>query len=108
MKSKKNLLVFLFLALFSLSNAQDKYEFLVISFYPVDGSLVINMDGKDYLEEKIKWKHDDSETKGVNPLLKKVKEFQDQNWEVMSFNTNSVSQFGKEAFYFYLKRKKKS
>ncbi len=101
---KKFLLIAAFLVAANIAFAQDKYEFMTIT-YELSGSSSITMsiDGKEFLSEKVSLPKGSNSEFNMNPLLAKVKEFQDKGWEVMSFNT-AVS-----TFYFhiaYLKKKK--
>ena len=111
MKTKNKIIltiIFLFVTVINM-NAQQKYEFMTISFYYNVSSkeILISIDGKEFLKEEVKMEKKDADYCNTNPLLSKVKEYQDKGWEVMSFHT--VNTAGSSIGYnhiAYLRKKK--
>lgn len=104
MKKSHILLTIVFLMFAYYSKSQDKYEFTIIEYSTFTSSLSISKDGIDFGSEKIAV----GSGHNANPLLLKVKEFQDKGWEVMSFNTllgGNNNDFNK-VHMAYLRRKK--
>jgi hypothetical protein len=101
---KKLFLIAVLIISANIAFAQDKYEFMMIT-YEVSGAstIAVSIDGKEFLSEKVSLPKGSNSGFNVNPLLSKVSEYQDKGWELMSFSS-SVS-----AYYFhvaYLKKKK--
>ena len=88
-KIKKSILLVLLVFSAFVNMAQEKYEFMTITYYITLSSKVtlISIDGKDFLKEEVALEKEAADKCNTNPLLLKVKEYQDKNWEVMSFNT---------------------
>lgn len=99
------------LLLFSFfTKAQDKYDFVVISYQMNYGDLTVSLNGKDVSQEYIKLPKDVKFQQNANPLLLKVNEYQDANWEVMSFDVTSESagSASSNTRYFAFLRKKRT
>jgi hypothetical protein len=105
---KKSILFTTLILTFALSvQSQDKYEFTIIEYSTFEGKLAISKDGLEFGSEKV----DVGSGFNANPLLAKVKEFQEKGWEIMSFNTllagNNTNR-NNEIYFAYLRRKKTS
>jgi hypothetical protein len=87
MKTKQILLIIAFLGLTLISKAQDKYEFMIISYFPQAKYLAIAIDGKEVIHEDVS--ADKHEKVSGSYLLKKVSEYQDKDWEVITFTNAS-------------------
>ncbi len=103
MKTKHILFTIALLFSVTFLNAQDKYEFAVIEYVTGNNTISISIDGIDFIKEK----HEIKQGKSIhhaNPFLLKIKEYQDQDWEVM--NMHAVV-FGNtdETFFAYLRKK---
>lgn len=93
MKTKKILLTIALFTFVAFVNAQEKYQFMSISYTDYGGmrrELQISIDGNDFLVEDIELKKKEKATFNTNPLLAKVKEYQDKGWEVMNLYTTAV------------------
>ncbi len=93
-------------------NAQDKYEFMIIEYSTMDNVVSMSIDGLEFKKEKINWDKHDKSGYNANPLLEKVKEYQDKDWEVMNINTQiggGYTQGGStnnsEIYFAYLRKK---
>jgi len=93
-------------------NAQDKYEFMIIEYSTMDNVVSSSIDGIEFKKEKINWGKHDQSGYNANPLLEKVKEYQDKDWELMSFNTQiggtsftGGSNNSSEIYFAYLRKK---
>ena len=110
MNTKNILLTIVLLLSALLVSAQDKYEFMIISYFPQAKYLAVAIDGKEVLHEDVT--ADKHEKASGSYLLKKVSEYQDKDWEVITF-TNASHVFtaagsgnSDQEFYAYLKKKK--
>ncbi len=83
----KIIITTLFIVFSMCIQAQDKYQFMMIRYTLLKAHINISIDGEQCLKEDVDVSGID---KGcANPLLKKVKEYQDKGWEVMNFTNNS-------------------
>ncbi|MES2679410.1 MAG: hypothetical protein V4635_05970 [Bacteroidota bacterium] len=109
MKAKR---ITLTITLFILSltyKAQDKYEFMTISYETFYHDLVVCVDGKEIIAEEIKLEKAEKGILNCNPLLKKISEYQQQDWEVVTFNTSGLTVgSGTRLLYVAFLRKKKN
>ena len=106
MKTKHFIItVSLFLSSFYLK-AQDKYDFMSIYFNGTSDIVSISINGKEYLEQKMDLDKKEKNGVNLNPLFRKVEEYQQQDWEVMSYNTIAAGQSGNLNYYAFLKKKK--
>ena len=91
-------------------NAQEKYEFAILEFNTVWHEMSFSTD-EGFKVEVFKVAGKDFQNCDARPFLKKVKEFQEQKWEVMNFATQlsspEQSSMGPqyEVYFAYLKRK---
>ncbi|MES2133064.1 MAG: hypothetical protein V4506_11985 [Bacteroidota bacterium] len=83
---KKFFLVAVLVISASIAVAQDKYEFMTIN-YLTQRTITISIDGEIFLKEKVELSKEESTEFNTNPLLKKVKEYQDKGWEILNFNS---------------------
>jgi hypothetical protein len=108
MKTKKILLTITLLALTLFINGQDKYEFLTIEFNTSLSILTVSIDGDNYIKEVVELPKAER-LSNSNPVLKKVKEYQDKDWEVMSFNNHTIALstvMTYNVYFAYLRKKK--
>jgi hypothetical protein len=111
MKTKQILLTIALLFFSLFINAQDKYEFLIISYTTDYGHLTVLLNGKEITRENIELPKDIRGKDNANPLLLKVNEYQDKDWEVMSFDvatSNIGSSNSQSQIYFAFLRKKRA
>jgi hypothetical protein len=93
--------VIFFLAVLSGLQAQDKYEFAVITYgwnWP-NSKVTASVNGELYTAEEVKEK-DKKGLYDLNPVIKKVNEFVAQGWEV--FSTGG----GDNLIHYYLRKRK--
>lgn len=83
--------------------AQEKYEFMIIQYRNLQ--LSISIDGVDYKYEEPDFTGQKRTTFNANPLLNKVKEYQEKNWEVINFET-VFDNLGAQATFVYLRKKR--
>jgi hypothetical protein len=101
------LLSFFLLTTFN-SYSQEKYEFMSIKFLNTGEFLhefTISMNGDQLLYEKIKLGSDERSNLNVNPLFKKVKEYQERGWEIMTFNEMLAARSTTIIYTAYLRKK---
>lgn len=90
-----------------LTNAQDKNEYMVIEFnYNLKNEIQISIDGKQYLEEKADYSPTEKAAHNINPLFKKVTEYEAKGWELMYFHTIGTQGYVAYVYFAYLKKKK--
>jgi hypothetical protein len=101
---KKLFLIAVFVVSANIAFAQDKYEFMAINYQIANPSLIaVSIDGVEFSKEKVSLPKESNDVLNINPLLLKVKEYQDKGWEIVSFHTATGS------YYFhiaYLRKKK--
>jgi hypothetical protein len=107
MKTKHIFFTLLFLLLLVFAKAQDKYEFMIIS-YEAQFKISISIDGNMFLSEKVNLPKEQNYQLNANPLLLKVKEYQDKGWEIITLNTQVAGSTGNGCTYFAYLRKKKN
>jgi len=84
--------------------AQEKYEYAVITYRPVTRNVEVSINGIEYKtiippKEKMKGAAD------VNPALEEVNKMADDNWEL--FDTGySIGDATMHSYAFFLRRKK--
>ena len=109
MKKNKVFLTIMFLVLTNTIFCQDKptkYQFMVIEYVGPPGKWIsVSIDGEKFSLESVVYESWEKETPNANPLLSKVKEYQNKDWEVMNFETQ-ISSGGNEFFFAYLRKKK--
>ena len=79
--------------------AQDKYQFMIIQFNTFGSTIYVSIDGATFTKEHIELAKEERDSYNPNPLLKRVKEYQDKGWEVMSFNFENLQ------YISYLRKK---
>ena len=88
------------------AQSQEKYEFAILEYSTYDGLLSISKDGLEFSKEKT----EAASGYNANPLLTKIKDWQEKDWEVMQFNTVLAGREGNknnEIYFAYMRRKKK-
>jgi uncharacterized protein YqgQ len=108
MKTKHILFTSLFLLLVLFSKAQDKYEFMTIGYDYIYKEIIISINGKEFLKEKLELPKEERSHLNTNPLLAKTIEYQDKGWELMNFETyvRTAGSLGVPDYIAYLKKKK--
>jgi hypothetical protein len=113
MKTKHLLFTAALIACSFFGNAQNKYQFMIIEYSTMDKEVAISIDGKEFFKEGVDFAGQKKSGYNATPLLKKVSEYQDQDWEVMSFNTqiggasfSNYSGNNSEIYFAYLRKKK--
>lgn len=90
MNKYRMMIVFLLFAVAKIS-AQEKYEYLNISWASWNNSkLSISTNGTGFTEEKIELPKGESSIFNTNPLFQKINEYQNQNWEIITINSYPV------------------
>jgi len=84
-------------------NAQDRYDYAVISFKPASLELMVSQNGTDF--KKIEVTEDEVKNKyfDTNAALKEVNKMGADGWEL--FNTNSFFAGTAPAYVYFLRRK---
>lgn len=102
----KVLSIFILLTFALLAKGQDKYKFMIIAYNSSYDWISVSIDGQEYVDERIKQPKHEQFISNANILLKKVKEFQDKDWELMNFNTIANGEHGGLIYFAYLRKKK--
>lgn len=89
----------------NIALAQDKYEFMTVNYETFRNTLYISIDGETLLKEKVDLSKDENTNLNTNPTLKKIKEYQDKGWELVTFETYSYGA-GFPAYMAFMKKKK--
>lgn len=101
---KKLLLIAVLLVSASIAFAQDKYQFMTVQYETARQQINISIDGSLFLKEIAEVSKEENPPANTNPLLKKINEYQDKGWEVMSINPYAfATYYGHVA---YLRKKK--
>ena len=90
MKTKVMQVVFLsfFLILFTGKlTAQEKFERMIISYNSSKEHMFISIDGKNFIDEEVNVPKKERHDYNVNPLLKKIKEYEEKGWDLVNINT---------------------
>ncbi len=66
--------------------AQDKYQYMIIEYRAFTTTLFVSIDDATFTKENIEMSKEERDPLNSSPLLKRVKEYQEKGWEVMSFN----------------------
>jgi len=93
-----------FFGLFASLQAQDKYEYAVIDYFPFGKSLEVSINGLEY--KKIEVNKKEIQGNGdVNAALKEISKMSKEGWELFN-TTNTSGQTGAiKAYIFYLRKK---
>lgn len=105
----KIIITALFIVFTLCAQAQDKYQFMIIEYRSMTTTLFVSIDGTTFTKENIELPKEEKDWFNSNPLLKKVKEYQENGWEVMSFNniqTGAVAMSAPSNVYTSYLRKK--
>jgi hypothetical protein len=107
MKTKSLLLVIALLIGALSLKGQEKIQYAVIQFnFLLKKEIQISVDGKEYFEEAADYSPGEKASYNVNPLLKKVSKYENEGWELISFQTFSVASGGYPVYVAYMKKKK--
>src|SRR6218665_4176982 len=105
MKTKQFFIAAAFVSLSLISKAQEKYQFMIIEYSTLDKEVAISIDGKEFFKEDVDFGGQKKSGYNATPLLKKVSEYQDQDWELMSFDTEiggpSINNYSGNSSYIY-------
>jgi hypothetical protein len=101
-KTTRFLIVTIFAFLSVRAGAQDRYDFTIIAYFPAAKILTV-ADGNTTVKEDVDV--DKNERITGNALLKKVREYNDKGWEVITF-ANAAAAAGTQEFYAYLRKKR--
>lgn len=89
----------------TLSFAQDKYQFMTINYESYTNGMCISIDGETLLKEKVDLPKNENTNLNTNPVLKKIKEYQDKGWELVTFETYPFGG-GFPAYDAFMRKKK--
>lgn len=104
MKTKHILFTIALFLSIAFMNAQDKYEFMIIEYSTlVVPKISVSIDEVEFIEKVIKLPKEENEVSNAKPFLQKIKEYQEQNWEVMSIN--STYKNGSPSHFAHLRKK---
>jgi hypothetical protein len=102
---KKVFLIAVLVISANIAFAQDKYEFMTINYETHKKTLCTSIDGTLLSNEKVDLGKDEAIDFNINPLLKKLKEYQDKGWEVVTFTPFSyVASY--PSYMAFLRKKK--
>ena len=105
MKPKQLLFTLALFLSVAFIKAQDKYEFAIIEFATIRNYISVSIDGKEFTSEKVEYVGQEKSGYNANPILLKVKEYQDKGWEVMSFNSSINGATSDEVHFAHLRKK---
>ncbi len=109
------ILIFSFLVFFASTsvNAQDKYDFLNITYDTDKEGIYVSLNGKEFSGEPVVLVKKDNSSLNANPLINKVSEYQDKGWEIINLNSYPImfkpGTLFQKIIYFhvaYLRKKK--
>lgn len=85
---------------------------MIIEYSTLDNVFSLSIDEIEFKNDKIDFSKHTKSGNDANPLLEKVKEYQNKDWEVMSFNTqiggtyvSGGSSNSSEIYFAYLRKK---
>lgn len=82
------MLLSFFLVIFTVKlTAQEKVERMIISYNSSKEHMFLSIDGKNFIDEEVNVPKKDRHDYNVNPLLKKIKEYEEKGWELVNINT---------------------
>lgn len=88
-------------------SAQDKYEFMIIEYnHSAKNQIALSIDGKEFITEDATFINQKESVLNSNPLLIKVKEYQDKGWDVINFETLPAANLISKTYLAYLRKKK--
>ena len=96
--------------------AQEKFEFMTISYDTYNERICVSINGKEFVREPVVLADSVYYHLNTNPLLEKVLEFQNKSWELINMSTlyftpvDNRRRMNQEVYYThmaYLKRKMK-
>ena len=108
MKTKHILFTIALFLSVAFMNAQDKYEFMIVEYNTFRGRISISMDNIKFTEEEVKLSKEEKSKSNANPFLQRIKDFQNENWEVMSISSTFNGTQGNidfPAHFAHLRRK---
>jgi hypothetical protein len=109
MKKKQIFLTIALIMFAFLTQAQDKYQVMVIEFdRTLKNEIQISIEGKEYIQEKADYGTTLDQRHNATPILKKINEYQDKGWELMNMQSLNNGAGGDLVYYFAYLRKKKA
>lgn len=102
MKIIRTFVLTLLICLSQLVSAQDKYDFIIIEYTSINGIIGSSINGEEFRKERVDPKFNPSGY-NANPLIARVKEWQEKEWEVMSFDVKMIG--SNEVYFAYLRKK---
>jgi hypothetical protein len=103
MKTKHILFSIALLFTSLLINAQSKNDYMTINYEAFKSKMCISINGETVINEKAERPEDDTHL-NTNPILKKIKEYEDKGWELVSFTV--PAQFNYITYSAFLRKKK--
>lgn len=97
---KTTLLAFALLFSVNTLMAQEKYDYIIVTFSPVTGILGISNNGVGYEHSRAK-KGEIEHAYDVSNALKEVNKLEEEGWELFNTGTNG----GSFTYVFFLRRK---
>ncbi len=67
--------------------SQEKNEYMIISYNSSKEHMFISLDGKNFIDEEVNVSKKERHDYNANPLLKKIKEYEEKGWELMNIST---------------------
>ncbi|MCF8461954.1 MAG: hypothetical protein K9G46_14630 [Flavobacteriales bacterium] len=97
---KTTLLAFALLFSVNALMAQEKYDYVVITFSPITGILAISTNGTDFVQSRAN-KGEIQHAYDVSNALNQVNKLEHEGWEL--FNTGTTG--GSFTYVFFMRRK---
>lgn len=107
-KIKTTLLTIFFLfGLLTGLQAQEKYEYAAVSYYPDDLSIVICIAGKDVKTVTLQKEEIAPNRRNLNPAMKQLQELSEAGWEWFDSGVASLGAgIGSNNYVYYLRKKR--
>ena len=90
-----------FFAMLTGLQAQEKYEYAIISYYLNGLKIVVSINGTEFKKIEVP-KAESKDYFDTNPVLTEVSKMNNEGWEV--FDTGSIG--ANNVLFFYLRKKK--
>lgn len=112
MKTKQIIFTTTFFLWSLFISAQEKYDFINIISDSYSKAISISLNGSKFTIENLEWTKGEKFNANFNPVFKKINNYQNEGWEVISLNSisqNRNSPDGETHFnHIAFLRKKKS
>ncbi len=93
MKTKKLIFAFLFVISSLTILSQQKYDFASVTYDFNNKIIALSINGKEYMEQKAELPKEARSIHNQNPLFEKIKELQNQGWELMEFKPIGIGMY---------------